>query len=181
MGLYNAAIQAIRDIDPDRPVLLGTCGMNDPKYLPYVTDTYLKYKFDGGKGFYEDPNVGVAVHFYAPRDTDGLNWAFWTQRLGTNESGVNNSKWQNPITDQIMYAVNWRKSIGHEIPVITTEWGCWMFQSRTEDPDLVAWLDFTMNLFDTYNIGNMWYVAIQNNQRDFAIFDSEIGWNKVVL
>lgn len=38
-----------------------------------------------------------------------------------------------------------------------------------------------MNLFDTYNIGNMWYVGIQNNQRAFAIFDSETGWNNVVL
>merc|ERR1712110_356077 len=142
----------------------------------YVTQAYLKYTFDGGKGFYEDPNVGVAIHFYAPRGSDGLNWAMWTQPLGSNAS-----RWQNPITDQIMYAVKWRKNIGHDIPVITTEWGCWLFQSRNESPDLPAWLDFTINLFHTNNIGNMWYVAIQNNQRAFAIFDSETGCNNHVL
>jgi len=80
-----------------------------------------------------------------------------------------------------MYVVNWRKSIGHDIPVITTEWGCWLFQKRNESPDLPAWLDFTLNLFHANNIGNMWYVAIQNNQRAFSIFDSETGWNQHVL
>ena len=27
----------------------------------------------------------------------------------------------------------------------------------------------------------MWYTGIQNNQRHFGIFDSELGWNQVVL
>ncbi len=34
-----------------------------------------------------------------------------------------------------------------DIPVITTEWGCWMFQSRTESGDVEKWLDFHMNVF----------------------------------
>merc|ERR1712110_57412 len=109
------------------------------------------------------------------------NWAMWTQPLGTNESWGSASKWQDPITDQIMYAVNWRKSIGHDIPVVATEWGCWLFQARDESPDLPAWLDFTMNLMKTNDTGNMWYTGIMNNQRVFGIFDSETGWNPAVL
>jgi len=77
--------------------------------------------------------------------------------------------------------VNWRKSIGHDIPVVTTEWGCWQFQARDESPDLPAWLDFTINSLKTNDIGSMWYTGIMNNQRVFGIFDSETGWNPVVL
>jgi hypothetical protein len=177
MGLYNAAIQAIRDEDPARPVLIGAPGYNDPEFLePYVTDEYLTYKFDG-KGFYDDPNVGAAIHFYTPRGEDGINFAMWTQEL----KWVEDSKWQDPITKQIMYAVNWRKKIGHDIPVITTEWGCWLFQDRVDSGDIDRWMDFHKNLFSTNNIGNMWYVGIQNNERAFSMFDSETGWNHAVL
>jgi hypothetical protein len=182
MMLYDAALQAIRNEDPTRPVLIGPPGYNDAKFLdPYVTKAHLKYTFDGGKGFYEDQYVGAAMHFYTPRGENGVNWAMWTQPLGTNESWGNASKWQGPITDQIMYAVNWRKSIGHDIPVVTTEWGCWQFQARDESPDLPAWLDFTINSLKTNDIGSMWYTGIMNNQRVFGIFDSETGWNPVVL
>merc|ERR1712216_122266 len=148
---------------------------------PYVTKEHLKYTFDGGKGFYEDPNVGAAIHFYTPRGENGINWAMWTQPLGTGEVWGNASKWQGPITDQIMYAVNWRKSIGHDMPVVTTEWGCWLFPERDQSPDLPAWLDFTMDSLKANNIGSMWYTSIMNNQRVFGIFDSETGWNPAVL
>jgi len=176
MGLYNAAVQAIRDVDPDRPILIGPSGYNDSEFLdPYVTDKYLTYQFDGGKGFYDDTNTGVAIHFYNPKQADGLNWAFWTVPLGNDESA-----WKDPITDQIMYAVNWRNSIDVDIPIITTEWGCWLFPERT-DEDLNKWLDHHFDLFDTYNIGNVWYTGVQNNQRSFAIFNTELGWNQTVL
>merc|ERR1712151_25020 len=182
MKLYDAAIQAIRNEDPTRPVLIGPPGYNDAEFLqPYVTKEHLKYTFDGGKGFYEDPNVGAAIHFYTPRGENGINWAMWTQPLGTGEVWGNASKWQGPITDQIMYAVNWRKSIGHEMPIVTTEWGCWLFPERDQSPDLPAWLDFTMDSLKANNIGSMWYTSIMNNQRVFGIFDSETGWNLAVL
>jgi len=182
MVLYDAALQAIRNEDPSRPVLIGAPGYNDAVFLdPYVTKAYLKYTFDDGKGFYEDPNIGVAIHFYTPRGENGINWAMWTQPLGTNEPWGNASKWQTPVTDQVNYAVKWRETISHNIPVITTEWGCWLFQTRNESPDLPTWLDFTINLLKTNNIGNIWYTGIQNNQRVFGIFDSETGWNQAVL
>merc|ERR1712110_134939 len=182
MMLYDAALQAIRNEDPTRPVLIGPPGYNDAVFLdPYVTKAHLKYTFDGGKGFYEDQKVGAAMHFYTPRGENGVNWEMWTQPLGTNESWGKASKWQGPITDQIMYAVNWRKSIGHDIPVVATEWGCWLFPARDESPDLPAWLDFTVNSLKTNDIGSMWYTGIMNNQRVFGIFDSETGWNPAVL
>ena len=176
MPLYNAAVQAIRNVDPDRPILIGPPGSNDSEFLdPYVTEQYLTYQFDGGKGFHDDTNTGVAIHFYNPRHEDGHNFAMWTQPLGDNES-----KWKDPITEQIMYAVNWRNRIGVDIPIITTEWGCWQFPARP-DEELNRWLDHHLDLFNTHDIGNMWYTGMQNNQRTFGIFDSELGWNQTVL
>ncbi len=176
MPLYNAAVQAIRDVDPDRPILIGPPGLNDSEYLdPYVSEEYLTYQFDGGKGFYDDINTGVAIHFYSPKHKDGLNFAMWKQPLWGDES-----RWKDPITEQIMNAVNWKKSIGVDIPVITTEWGCWLFPKRS-DEDLDKWLDHHFDLFDAHNIGSMWYTGMQNNQRTFGIFDSELGWKQTVF
>ena len=79
-----------------------------------------------------------------------------------------------------MYAVNWRRRIGVDIPIITTEWGCWQFAERP-DEELNRWLDHHFDLFNTHNIGNMWYTGMQNNQRTYAIFNSELGWNQTVL
>jgi len=175
MSLYNSAVQVIRDIDPDRPILISMGGHNDSEFLdPYVTEEYMTYSFDN-KGFYDDPNIGVAIHFYNPKQIDGINFAFWTQSLGDDEV-----KWKSPITEQIMYAVNWRNKIGVDIPIITTEWGCWLFPERSND-ELGRWFDHHLALFKKYNIGNMWYTGIQNNQRTFGLFDSEFGWNHFAL
>jgi len=176
MALYNAAAQAIRDVDPDRPILLSVPGYNDSEYLdPYATEEYLSYQFDEGSGFYDDPNTGMAIHFYNPRPKDGINFTFWTDSLGNDEA-----KWRKTITEQIMYAVNWRDKIGVDIPIITSEWGCWQFPGRSTE-ELNPWLDHHMDLFERYNIGNMWYTGMQNNQRSFAIYNSEFGWNQTVL
>jgi len=176
MPLYNAALQAVRNVDRDRPILVGAPGFNDSEYLdPYVTDQYLTYRFDGGKGFYQDTNTGVAIHFYSPKHRDGLNFAMWTMPLGEDDL-----KWKAPITKEITSAVRWRERIGVDIPIITTEWGCWLFPKRT-DRDLNKWLDHHLELFDDHGIGSMWYTGIQNNQRAFGIFNSETGWNWKVL
>jgi len=173
MGIYNAAAQAIRDVDPARPILIGPAGFNEPKYLTFVTEKYLTYKF-GGKGFTTDPNVGVAIHFYEP------HWPIAFAQFST-PLGNNDTKWQNMILEQISYALNWRKQIGVNIPIITTEWGCWMFKSRTESGDLEKWADYTMNLFKTHDIGNVWYTGIVDNQYAWSIFDTEYGWNPIIL
>ncbi|MEC7883056.1 MAG: cellulase family glycosylhydrolase [Verrucomicrobiota bacterium] len=176
MRLYNAAVQAIRNVDPDRPILIGAPGYNDSEFLdPYVTEQYLTYTFEGGKGFYDDVNTGVSIHFYTPKHKDGLNFAMWTMPLGKDEL-----KWKDPITEQIINAVNWRNMTGKDIPIITTEWGCWLFPNRSTK-DLSKWLDHHIDLFKAHNIGSMWYTGIQNNQRAFGIFNSETGWNQAVL
>lgn len=175
MSLYNAAVQAIRDVDPDRPILISMGGHNDSEFLdPYVTEEYMTYKFDG-KGFYDDPNIGVAIHFYNPKQVDGINFAFYTESLGDDEE-----KWKSTITEQIMYAVDWRTKIGVGIPIITTEWGCWLFPERSKE-ELGKWFDHHMSLFKKHNIGNMWYTGVQNNQRTFGLFNSEFGWNQFAL
>jgi hypothetical protein len=142
---------------------------------PYVTDQYLTYKFEKGKGFYDDVNAGVAIHFYSPGHKDGLNFSMWTVGLGNEEL-----KWKGPITKEVMNAVNWKAKIGVNIPIITTEWGCWLFPKRSNQ-DLSRWLDHHVDLFEHHNIGSMWYTGIQNNQRAFGIFNSETGWNQTVL
>ncbi len=174
MSLYNAAVQAIRDVDPDRPILIGAPGFNDSEFLhPYVTDKYLSYHFENGKGFYEDTNTGVAIHFYSPKHKDGVNFAMWTQTLEGKD-------WKSPILTEITNAAKWRDRIGVDIPIITTEWGCWQFPQRS-NRELSAWLDYHISNFRQYDLGNMWYTGIQSNQRSFAIFDSELGWNQTVL
>ena len=172
--LYNAAAQAIRDVDPDRPILIGAPGYNDSEFLdPYVTEQYLTYKFGDGKGFYDDENTGVAIHFYSPKHKDGVNFAMWIQPL-------KRTNWKPPILKEITSASKWRDRIGVNIPIITTEWGCWLFPERSEQ-ELTEWLDYHMSNFSTYDIGNMWYTGVQNNQRTFAILNSELGWNQTVL
>jgi len=174
MELYNAAVQAIRDVDPDRPILMGCPGWNDSILLdPYVTEEYLSYSFEGGKGFYEDPNIGVSIHFYTPKHKDGVNFAMWTQSLKGHD-------WKPSILKQITHAARWRERIGVNIPVITTEWGCWLFPDRSEE-ELKEWLDYHLSCFKKYDIGNMWYTGIIHNQGKFAIYNSELGWNETVL
>ncbi len=74
--------------------------MNDAEFLDaYVTDKYLTYTFDDGKGFYEDANTGVAIHFHSPKHKDGLNFAMWTQSL-------NGKDWKSPILTEITNAAN---------------------------------------------------------------------------
>lgn len=46
---------------------------------------------------------------------------------------------------------------------------------------MTQWLDYHMSNFEKYNIGNMWYTGVQNNQRSYGIFDSEFGWNPTIL
>lgn len=142
MGIYNAAAQAIRDADPARPILIGTAGFNDAEWLDFVTEKYLTYTFSG-KGFMSDPNMGVTMHFYQPNQGPHMWFAMNEGIIGDNDTA-----WQTPILNQIMYAVNWRKKIGANIPVVTTEWGCWMFKSRTDGTckgchagDLEKWAD----------------------------------------
>jgi len=154
MRVVNAAVQAIRDVDSDRPILIGTPGHNDAVYLdPFVTEQYLSYKFDGSKGFTTDPNVGVAIHFYEPRE--GSNFAMWIQPLGNDDK-----VWQDPIAEQIRYVVDWQEKVKKAIPVVTTEWGCWIYKERTESSDLARWTDFHLNLFRTHDIGHMGDVGI---------------------
>ena len=38
--------------------------------------------------------------------------------------------------------------------------------------------DLHMNVFNTNNIGNVWYVGIENDQRAFSVSDSETGRNQ---
>ena len=155
----------------------------------------------GSPSFSEDPNVGVAIHFYRPKGL-GLNWAMWTDPLGEDEE-----RWQRPIAREVEYVVRWRAKYGHSVPVITTEWGCWLFESRvTDSGDLDRWLRYHLDLFAANDIGSMWYTGIQHNQRGFGtrfggaragraragassrrrlcgvgIFDTEMGWTKQVL
>ncbi len=176
MKLYNAAAQAIRNEDPNRPILIGSPRSNDPEYLdPYVTEKYLTYTFDDGRGFYDDINAGVTIHFYNPRHEDGINFAMWITPLPQEDN-----KWKPTILNKITLASMWRDRIGVNIPIIATEWGLWSFPSRP-DKEISEWLDYHMYNFKKYDIGNMWYTGMQNNQRSYGIFDSELGWNQTVL
>ena len=124
MGVVNAAVQAIRDEDPNRPVLIGPPGHNDAEHLQFVSRDRLPYTFGGSGSFDNDPNMGVAIHFYEPRSGDN-NWAMW---IATLEGGWD---WQGPIKAQIDYVNAWRTQASHaDTPVVTTEWGCWMDHSR---------------------------------------------------
>ncbi len=100
--------------------------------------------------------------------------------MGEDPLGNDESAWKDPVTEQLMYAVNWRSSIGVDIPVITTEWGCWLFSSRLAS-DVEKWMAHNLDLMNSYNIGNLWYTGMQHNQRAFAIFNAETGWSQVVL
>ena len=174
LKLYNAAIIAIREVDPDRPILVGTPGYNDSDMMdPWMSEDYLTYTFSEGKGFFEDPNIGVAIHYYAPRQEDGNNFAMWTASLSGN--------WQSSIDYNINKAVDWKEKFSTDMPIVVTEWGAWMFEERTNSSDLPLWLNYQMQRFKENDFGSMWYTGIKNNQAPFAIFDSELGWNQVVL
>lgn len=174
MKLYNAAILAIREVDLDRPILVGMPGLNDADQMdPWLTEQYLNYSLSDGTGFFDDKNMGVSIHFYKPWHSDGNNWAMWEENLKEG--------WKATIDYQINHAVDWRKKYKTNMPVVVTEWGCWMFEKRTKGTDLPMWLDYHMQLFEKHNIGSMWYTGVYNNQRQFCILDTELGWNQVVL
>ena len=176
MRLYNAATLAIREVDIDRPILIGCPGYNDAEFLsPYVTLQYLTYTYDNGKTFLDDPNMGVAIHFYSPsgHDPGYPNFAMWTASLG-------NSNWEATIDRHMDAVEDWKTAVDTDMPVVTTEWGCWLYDSRTNSQDLTDWLAYHLEQFESHNIGSMWYTAIHNNQRSFGIFNSETGWNPVV-
>ena len=195
MRLCNAAVQAIRSADPDRPILVGSPGLNDAEFLEYVTIQFLPYTFGSGGSFYNDPNVGVAFHFYEPRHPSivpGLpteqqtTFAMWDGDLildGPETEWRDGLKvWQAPIKLQFDFVDAWRNRSGHgDIPVVTTEWGCWMFESRSKGGDLRVWLDYTYGLFLEHDVGQMWYVGVMSNQYAYTIFDSETGWDATVL
>ncbi|EOD37943.1 hypothetical protein EMIHUDRAFT_224944 [Emiliania huxleyi CCMP1516] len=195
MRLCNAAVQAIRSADPDRPILVGSPGLNDAEFLEYVTAQFLPYTFGSGGSFYNDPNVGVAFHFYEPRHPSivpGLptaqqtTFAMWDGDLvldGPETEWRDGLKvWQAPIKLQFDFVDAWRKRSGHgDIPVVTTEWGCWMFESRSKGGDLRVWLNYTHGLFAKHDVGQMWYVGVMSNQYAYTIFDSETGWDATVL
>ena len=175
MALFNSAIPAIRAIDSDRPILVGMPGHNDSEYIdPWVTETYLDYELADGTSFFDDQNMGVAIHFYRPNGSDGNNWAFYT-------ASQLNTGWEATIDFQLNHAVNWQNMYNTTMPVVVTEWGCWLFESRNNSTDLLDWLDYHMDKFEEHGFGSMWYTGVQNNQRAFSIFDSELGWNQVVL
>lgn len=82
MRFYNAAVSVIREVDPDRPIIVSAPGYNDSdKMDPWVSEEHLSYKLSDGKGFFEDPNIAVAIHFYRPNGRSGNNWAMGTEPL----------------------------------------------------------------------------------------------------
>lgn len=175
MKLYNAAVIAIRAKDNDRPILVSAPGYNDSNKLDsWVTETHLNYQLSDGSGFFEDPNIGVAIHFYEPNNSNG----WFAMNSGDLPGG---DTWKVTIKDEIDYAVDWQEKYETTMPVVVTEWGCWIFDRRTNSGQLETWLDYTVSIFEEHNIGSMWYTGIQNNQRAFGIFNSELGWNQIVL
>ena len=193
MKMYNAAVQAIRNADPDRPILVGSPGLNDAEFLEYVTRQSLPYTFDGGGHFHNDPNMGVAIHFYEPRhpsivpgitNAQQTNFAMWIGSLTQADSEWRDGikVWQAPIKLQFDFVDDWRNMVGHSnIPVATTEWGCWMWESRSQSDDFRRWLDYTMEQFAAHELGQMWYVGVMSNQYAYTIFDSETGWDAAIL
>ena len=70
MKLYNAAIAAIREVDADRPILVGCPGYNDAEYLePWVTEEYLTYSFNNGlkRNKHSISEVAYIVGFSDPK------------------------------------------------------------------------------------------------------------------
>lgn len=173
MKLYEAGIVAIREVDADRPILIGPPGYNDADKLdPWVGEQYLHYPSDLALNFFNDPNIGISIHFYRPNDV-GNNFAMGIDPLGKG--------WETKIDYNIESAANWAKKYNTNMPIIVTEWGCWLFEERNNSEDLPTWLAYHMNLFEENNFGSIWYTGVQSNQRVFSIFDSEFGWEPTVL
>lgn len=174
MKMYNSAVKAIRDKDEDRPILVSSGGHNDADQMDgWVDDNHLDYKFSDDIGFFDDPNIGVAIHFYAPRHGDAVNYAMWTADLTGN--------WRSAIDKHLDKAIEWQEKNETNMPIVVTEWGSWIFENRTNSAGFPQWLNYHISKFEEYNFGSMWYTGIQNNQRHFGVFDSEFGWNQVVL
>lgn len=165
MKFLDAGLLAIRAEDDDRPILVGSLGNNDPQYLDaWFTTTHLTNTYSNGKTFFTDSNCGVAIHIYT--------WGESTLDLPAD--------WKATIDGNISDIVNWKNNNTIN-PVVVTEWGAWMFDERTASTDLSDWLDYTILKFNNNDIGSMWYAGIQSNQKSFNIFNSETGWNAVVL
>lgn len=171
MKLYGAAANAVRTVSSTRPILISPPGWQDADKMSYVSQNKMGYDFAN------DNNVGISIHFYEPNNSvDG-----W---FAMNEYPLNNpasGNWKQTIIDEIDYVLNWRTSNNvPNMPIVVTEWGFWTFPEREANGDAALVAQFEAQYFRDHGICGTWYTGIQYNQRAFAIFDSETGWNKIV-
>lgn len=101
-----------------------------------------------------------------------------------NEYPLNNplsNDWKQPIIDEVGHVLTWRTQNNvPNMPIVVTEWGVWSFPAREASGDLALTVEYQAQYFRDHNIGSTWYTGIQYNQRAFAIFDTETGWNNTV-
>ena len=171
MDLYGAAARAVRMVSSARPILISPPGWQDADLLDYVTTSKMNYNFKN------DPNCGLAVHFYKPSSA-AIGWYAMNEYPLRDPNG---DGWRKQVREELEYVQHWRTVNGvQNMPAIVTEWGFWSFPARNASGDLALTTQYHVEQFTANNIGGQYYTGIQNNQRAFAIFDSEYGWNSIV-
>jgi len=172
MKLYGAAATAVREVSATRPIMISPSGWQDADLMSYVTQQNLGYDFAN------DSNLGMSIHFYKP-SSGAIGWFAMNEYPLIDQSS---DVWRKQIRDEVEHVTTWRTQNNvTSMPIVVTEWGCWTFPEREARGDLALVVEYQANYFREHNIGSTWYTGIQNNQRAFGIFDSEIGWNNVVV
>ena len=151
MDLYGAAARAVRMVSSTRPILISPPGWQDADLLDYVTTSKMNYNFKN------DPNCGLAVHFYKPSSA-AIGWYAMNEYPLRDPNG---DGWRKQVREEFEYVQHWRAVNGvQNMPAIVTEWGFWSFPSRNASGDLALTTEYHVEQFEANNIGGQYYTCL---------------------
>jgi endoglucanase len=165
----NAAIPAIRRIQPTRLLLLGGPEWNQIEKLDWLNPDRLDYRLLDGTGFADDTNLVGVCHYYEPFRFTHSNG----ERVRLGEQPY----WREGVTRELDRAAAW--SAKWNKPVVMTEWGAQT--APKERGDLLEYVRFLRGELKRRQIGSLYYCGPFSNEWGFSIYDSERGWDAEVV
>jgi hypothetical protein len=166
---HDAAIPAIRAIDPNRVIAVGGGRLQEADLLKRdVTPANLTYSYDG-VNFANDTRLIGAFHMYEPysfshsswrslADTQALTWPTQTFNGKTWEGVWEGTKtWKEVITFFFDEARDWMDT--YNKPTVLTEWGAWYGSDNPNHShaEFREYLEFIVDECAARGIGQQYY------------------------
>lgn len=181
MEWINAAIVAVRAVNPKRILLVGGPHLMQAQFLRYVSPDHLTYTLADGRGFAGDEYIMGAFHMYEP-------WKYTVPR-GKLVTLNDVPEWKEQVLGNLDLAAGWAKQWNKR--VVMTEWA-----SQSEPKvrsDFLTYTRFVVEEASKRGIGWMYYCGIPRGFLAhmvladlgpvlyWSIPDTETGWDQDVL